>query len=106
MPLTTEAARGFLASLLDISFRNFIATRVIPVLYVLAMIGIALTYFGVGFSLLRQSSGAGFFWFILAGPLFALFDLIWIRVLLEIAIVFFRIREDTSDIRGSVSSRA
>jgi hypothetical protein len=106
VPLNKEAARGFLRSLFDYRFHHFITTKVVPVLYVLVMIVIAGTYLMGAVVGLSVSPGLGFLWLILFGPIWALFSLIVFRVMLEIAIVFFRIREDTDGIRGTVQRHA
>jgi len=106
VPLNKEAAQGFLSSLLDYRFRNFITTKVIPVLYVLLMIMLAGEYLFGAMAGLSLTPGLGLLWLIVFGPIAVLFQLIVFRVALEIAIVFFRIREDTDDIRGTVARHA
>jgi hypothetical protein len=104
--MSKEEAKGFLRSLLDYRFHNFITTKVVPFLYVLVMVVIAGEYLMGAAVGLSVSPGLGLLWLILFGPIWSLFQLIWIRVLLEIAIVFFRIREDTDGIRGTVQRHA
>jgi hypothetical protein len=85
--------RGFLSSLFDISFSSLITTKVIKVLYVLSMIIIglgALFFIGAAFA---DSAAAGVIVLVVVAPLFALLYLVYVRVLLEIVIVIFRIME-------------
>ena len=85
--------KGFFASLFDISFSSLITTKVIKVLYVLSMIIIglgALFFIGAAFA---DSAAAGVIVLVVVAPLFALLYLVYVRVLLEIVIVIFRIME-------------
>jgi hypothetical protein len=85
--------RGFFGSLFDISFSSLITTKVIKFLYVLSMILIglgALFFIGAAFA---DSAAAGVIVLVIVAPLFALLYLIYVRVLLEIVIVIFRIME-------------
>jgi hypothetical protein len=99
------ATRGFLASLFDVSFSHFITSRVVSLLYVLSMIGIALGYLVVAVALFGQSSGAGVVWLIIIGPIAALVELVWVRVLLEVAVVFFRINGTSREILTTLQRR-
>jgi hypothetical protein len=91
------SAKGFVSSLYDFKFSTLIATRVIRFLYALLVI-----LYSIGFAILfiallgRGSAGVG--GAILLIPVYALW-LIWLRVLMEIVIVFFRIGEDVRDIK-------
>ena len=53
MPVTADQAAGFIGSLFDLSFTSFITTKLIKVLYIIAIIGAALealAVIGVGFA--------------------------------------------------------
>ncbi len=85
--------QGFLASLFDISFSSLVTTKVIKVLYVLSMIIIgifALVFVVAAFS---NSVAGGIIVLLVIAPLAGLLYLIYVRVLLELVIVIFRIME-------------
>ena len=93
-----QDTKGFFGSLFDLSFTSLVTTRIIKVLYVLAIIVIglyALIFIAGGFS---RSSSAGIFVLLILAPLFTLISLIYTRVLLEVIIALFRIMENTSEL--------
>jgi hypothetical protein len=99
--------QGFLAALFDASFSSLITTRVIKVLYVLSMviIGIiALVFVGGAFS---NSVASGIIVLLIIAPLLSLLYLIYVRVLLELVLVIFRILETNTELvqlqRGAAS---
>jgi len=97
MMMTTSQASepSFFSALFDVSFSNFVTNRIIKVLYILALIGVtigALVFLVTG---LTQGGGAALLALIVA-PLYFLLGLIYIRVLLEVIIVLFRIGENTA----------
>lgn len=100
------ASIGFLASIFDMSFTAFVTPKIIKILYVLSMIAIGLGYLAFVLAAFSQSVGYGIVVLVIVGPLVSLFWLAWIRVLMEIAIVFFRIHESTADIAQVVRTRA
>jgi uncharacterized membrane protein len=88
------ANKGFFGSLFDISFTEFITTRIIKVLFVLAIIGsgiaaVALLVSGIA------GGGAGAFASIILSPLLFLLSVVLARIWLEVIIVLFRIAENT-----------
>lgn len=100
-----EQSVGFLSSLFDFSFTSFITTKLIKVLYALAILGAALA--GLGFFLLAVVSGfkesalAGLGALVIGGIVAALVFFLWVlyaRVLLEIIIVIFRMSEHLAEI--------
>lgn len=102
-----QAARnkGFLGALFDFSFSEFVTTKIIRLLYVLAIaisvvIGIALVIsgFAIGF-------GRGVL-MLIAAPVVVLLYIIGARIWLELVIVVFRIGEHVRDIanRGATPS--
>ena len=87
---------GFIARIFDFSFKEFVTTKIIKVLFVLGII--VATIGALGF--LISSFATGKFFGILIGLVLA--PIIWfvyivlIRVWLEIIIVLFRIAENTN----------
>jgi len=93
-----QNGKGFFGSLFDLSFTSLVTTRIIKVLYVLAivLIGIyALVFIAGGFS---NSTSAGIVVLLIIAPIFTLVSLIYTRVLLEVIIALFRIMENTSEL--------
>jgi len=91
-------AKNFIRSLYDFKFSTLIATRVIRFLYALLVILYSIGFAIVFFDLLgRGSAGVGAA--ILLIPFYVLV-LIWLRVLMEIVIVFFGIGEDVRALRS------
>ena len=90
--------QGFFASLFDYSFSSFITSRIIKVLYVLTTIIVALWTLFFVLVAFRQSSAFGILTLVLFGPLFFIFTMIYVRVVLELIMVIFRIHEDVDAI--------
>ncbi|MGA3220445.1 MAG: DUF4282 domain-containing protein [Acidimicrobiales bacterium] len=93
--------KGFFGSLFDISFKSIITPRIIKVLYVLAMIFIALitiVYIVVAFN---ANAALGAVTLLILGPLYFFFSLIWTRVALEFIMAVFAIQENTGRIPPS-----
>jgi hypothetical protein len=93
-----QNTKGFFGSLFDLSFTSLILTRIIKVLYVLAIIVIgfyALVFILAGF---HNSAAAGVLVLLVIAPIFSLAGLIYTRVLLEVFIVLFRIMENTGEL--------
>ncbi len=91
------AEKSFLGTLMDFSFTSFITVRFIKVLYALAIVlgGITALYFV--FNGLRSSPAEGVLALILAAIGLFLW-MLYVRVVLEIVIVVFRIAEYTAHI--------
>lgn len=95
-----EQESGFFESLFDFSFSRFITTKIIKLLY-----GVAIFFCGLGalFMLIggfTQGFGAGILSLILS-PLVFLLSVILCRVYLEILVVLFRIADYTREIAQS-----
>ena len=85
--------RGFFNSLFDLSFTSFITTKIIKVIYVLTLIGIALFTLALVVSSFQKSAGLGMFVLLIAAPIGAMIYTIYTRVILEFIIQVFRIGE-------------
>lgn len=91
--------KGFLGSVFDFSFSSFVTTRIVVVLYVLALLGsglAALLMLGTGaFSLIRGDVVPGVISIVLA-PIVGTIYVLLARVYLEIVVVLFRVAENTA----------
>ena len=91
-------ASGFFQALFDFSFTAFVTPKIIKVIYVLAMIGIALVslvYVALAF---RLNPAVGVLVLVIVAPIFFLLYLIAARVWLEVVMALFRIAENTTEI--------
>lgn len=96
---------GILASLLDFSFTSFLTTKLIKILYALGFGLAALASVGSILGAFSDSFGAGLGSLIFV-PLFFLIFVMYLRVMLEVLAVLFRIAEDVREIAsGSDSGR-
>jgi hypothetical protein len=93
-------AKGFFASLFDLSFSSLVTTKIIKVLYVITLVLIGLGYLVFTISAFAADSGAGALVLFIIGPLVALFYTIYARVFLEIVIALFRIMESNVEMVG------
>ena len=87
-----EGRKGFFAQLFDFSFTEFVTTRIIKVLYGLAIFFIVAIAVIAIVGSFRESVAAGAVVLVLS-PLWILLSVIVVRVLLEIVVVVFRIAE-------------
>jgi hypothetical protein len=116
--ISTEEVKeraGVLKGLIDFRFQNLVATKIIPILYVLTLLLILLAglfYFFVfgGGALIsgikRQAAGlilTGFAIMIVT-PLLMLLYTVMVRVWCESVIVFFRMKDDVAQIAARPSS--
>ncbi len=101
-----DQARGFFASLFDISFTSLITTKLIKVLYVLSLVAIGITYFAFVVSAFAASAGLGALVLLIVGPLMALFWTVFVRVSLEVVVALFRVMETNVEIAANTSAGA
>lgn len=93
--------KGFLGSLLDLSFSEFVTTKVIKVLYVLLLVLIGLgIFFGFITGLITMFSDSFFtgVGLMIASLVGGLIYVIFARISMELIIVVFRIAENTSEL--------
>lgn len=107
----TAGKKGFFAALFDLSFRHFVTGRVVSFLYVVSLIFVILNaLFSAGYisvllgaflSAVAESSALGWILgvilFLISAPLLLLVSVVYVRVLLEIVVVLFRISDNTAE---------
>jgi Domain of unknown function (DUF4282)/Protein of unknown function (DUF2510) len=98
---TSHGEKGFFASLFDIHFSSLIIARIIKVVYVIAIILVGLEAIGGLITALASKRVSVIILAIIFVPIVSLFSLIWIRILLELVIIIFRIGEDVRHIAVS-----
>ena len=89
--------QGFLASLFDLSFQDFITTRIVKVLFILGIIGAGLWAVVFLFAGLAQG-GAFALGALIGAPLGFLMIVLGTRVWLELIIVVFRVADNTAEL--------
>ena len=85
--------KGFFASLFDLSFSEFITTKLVKVMYVVSLLGSAWISLRFLTDQLNQDDGGSTFWGFVGAPVIFLFFVISSRVWLEIVVVVFRIAD-------------
>jgi ABC-type transport system involved in multi-copper enzyme maturation permease subunit len=103
--------KGFFGSLFDLSFTSFVTGRVVSFLYVvslvLVVINVLLTTGYLSILLGAYLSGStdstavgiivGALLFLIVTPILLLLSMVYVRVLLEIVVVLFRISDNTAE---------
>ena len=94
--------RGFIASVFDLSFTEFVTPKIVKILFILAVLftGIffvvsAITTVSAGFSGSEASGIVTLFLTLILAPLGFFLYVLLIRMWLEVVIVLFRIAENT-----------
>jgi hypothetical protein len=85
--------KGFFGALFDLTFSSFITTKIIKVLYVLAIIIAGLIALGYVIFAFAADAVLGLVTLVILAPLGFLLYVIYTRVLLELFIAIFRIME-------------
>ena len=104
--------KGFFGALFDFSFRHFVTGRVVAFLYAVSLVIVVLNaLFSAGYlslllgaflSAVAESQAVG--WvvgvlaFVIGAPLLLFVSVVYVRVLLEIIVVLFRIAENTAEL--------
>lgn len=98
IPVTADEAKGFVGALFDLSFTTFITTKLIRVLYVIAIVLAsiyALMAIGYGFTMGGATGAIGA---LIISPLVFFAVVICARVYMELVIVIFRAAEHLAEI--------
>lgn len=89
--------KGLVESLVDLSFGEFVTLRIIKLLYALHLVLGLIVAIGLVLSGFRESTAQGLLLLIL-GAVGLVFWTLYVRVLLEVLIVVFRVAENISRI--------
>ena len=87
--------KGFFGSLFDLSFTEFVTTRIIRFLFVLAIIVSAIVALAMVVAAFSSHSGAAGILGLLLSPVVFFLCVLYSRMCLELIIVVFRIAENT-----------
>jgi uncharacterized membrane protein len=96
---------GFMKSLFDLSFRDFITPRVIRVLYVILLILAGIGAIAIIAIMFMMGPGFGVLALLILGPLYFFLSALGYRVLLELVAVIFSIRHELADMHDTVRKR-
>ena len=91
-------SKGFFGSLFDLSFSSLVTPRIIKIVYVLTLIGIALAAIFFTISAFSTSSALGAITLLILAPIFSLFYIVYARVLLEFFLAIFRLAETNAEL--------
>jgi hypothetical protein len=98
---------GFLADLLDFTFTRFITVKWVKLIFIIGIAICALAAVGIGlFGLITLFTGPGFagklagLFMIIAAAVGFLFQVIALRIYMELIVVLFRIEEHTRVMAG------
>lgn len=97
-PVNAQQAAGFLSSLFDLSFTNFITTKLIKVLFVISIILAACVAIFLVMSGFARGAVEGILMLLIVAPLIFFFYVIYARVGMEVLIVIFRCSEHLEEI--------
>jgi hypothetical protein len=98
-PETFSDSKGFFAALFDVNFTSFVTPKVVKALYILAMIGAALSGIGLALILMAFNVVIGVLVLIIWTPLSFVISIGLTRIVLEFFVVNFRIAEDLRAVR-------
>jgi len=97
-----DEARGFFASMMDFSFESFITPKIIKVVYVLALVGVAMYTLGwLGYCVYSHNMITGFFMAVVTTPVVALLGVVLARVYVELIMLAFKILETLKRIEAA-----
>ena len=88
--------KGFFGRLFDLSFNEFITTKIIKVLYVIAIVGSAIGAFLLLGGMFATKTFGGVLMGLILAPVAFILYVILARIWLETLIVLFRIAENTA----------
>lgn len=101
--------KGLLAALFDFSFEHFVALKFAKIVYGLLLVGWGLLWIVFLLGVLTGDAGGAekAFMLVIVFPVGALLSLIYVRVIMELLLVQFRIAENTRQMATSLDgSRA
>ncbi len=88
--------KGILASIFDLSFSEFVTTRIIKIMFILAIAGAGLWSLILLAGAFSSGSAGAILLSLIVIPLFFFLLVLWSRVSLELIVVVFRIAENTA----------
>jgi hypothetical protein len=90
--------QGVFYSLFDVSFKSLVTTKLVRLLYILAMIWIGISAIFYIFLAFHLSPGIGLLVLLIVAPVSSLFTLGFIRIALELCIGLFQIMANSNEL--------
>ncbi len=84
--------------LFDFNFDSFVTPKVVKIVYILIVIGLAILYLGIVISAFSVQAGLGFLTMVIIGPLVVLIYLALARMGLESLIATIRTAQNTGEL--------
>lgn len=88
--------RGFFGRVFDLSFHEFITPSIIKVLFIISIVVIGLGVLALIITGFATGAGTGVL-FVIGGLIGGFLAILYVRVILELFIVFFRIHDNTEE---------
>lgn len=102
-----EQIKNFFAVLLDFSFKEYVTTKVLKVIYGLSIAASVIFSLGLALAMSARSGPFGqFFSVIIIAPIIGVILITLSRTYLEVIMAIFRIAENTDWIAGRTSAKA
>ncbi len=96
--------KGFFAALFDLSFTEFVTTKLIKLLFIIAILASGLGALFLLVPAIMYGSGASTILYLVIAPVVFLVSVLLSRIWLELVIVIFRIAENTTKIANQNKS--
>ncbi len=90
-----SGSQSFFATMLDLSFQEFITIRIVKVLYVLLLLLVGIWALAILIGGLASGRAIGMLGGVVGAPIAFILGALGARVYMELLIVFFRIAENT-----------
>jgi hypothetical protein len=97
-----KRTKGFMASLFDPSFRDFVTPRVISILYIILLVVAGIGAIAIIVFMFGLHPAFGVLTLLILGPLYFLVCALGSRVMLEVVLVIFHIRQELSDMHSTL----
>jgi hypothetical protein len=94
VPPPENGDRAFFARLFDTTFKTFVTPSIVRILFILGIVVISLYALVILFAGFNTIDDGGIV-FVLLAPVFWMIGIIWMRVLIEVVMVLFRIEVNT-----------
>lgn len=90
----TPSQRSFFSALFDFRFETYVTPKVVPVLYVLGIVAVALAYISWVITAFSVNAGFGLFVLLIGGPIVSILILTFLKVTLEFYLAIVRLSGD------------
>jgi hypothetical protein len=88
--------KGIIACIFDLSFNEFVTTRIIKILFMLSILLAAFAALFIIIGGFASGTAAGFLGALIMAPIVFILSVLFSRIWLELVIVAFRVAENTS----------